>query len=48
MMRFIYDENRKKLIADMVKLLNERYGNIASIEIYDQYYNVQNIYRNYW
>ena len=36
-------ENRKKLIADKVKLLNERYGNITSIEIYDQYYNMREI-----
>lgn len=36
-----YFESRKSEIADIVEAINEKYGNIATLELKDQYYNMR-------
>jgi tripeptide aminopeptidase len=36
-----YFESRKTEIADIVEAINEKYGNIATLELKDQYYNMR-------
>ena len=36
-----YFESRKAVLFDIVKSINEKYGNIATLEMKDQYYNMR-------
>ena len=36
-----YFESRKAEISDVVETINEKYGNIATLELKDQYYNMR-------
>ncbi len=36
-----YFESRKSEISDIVEAINEKYGNIATLELKDQYYNMR-------
>lgn len=38
-----YFESRKAVLFDIVKSINEKYGNIATLEMKDQYYNMREI-----